>query len=409
MKLRSASLGAETVFGRRRRVRPLYRTAFCLQRPFFGEIGWYHDLFVPVVRGDFYFAGGFISDNIFYYKGEIKMKFTKILAVVLAALMLCMFCACGSTTNTDADTAANADNTANDAKVYNVGVCQLIQHPALDAATEGFVAALNEKLGDSVKIDVQNASGESATCATIVNQFVSNNVDLIMANATPALQAAASATDTTPIVATSITDYASALTIDNWTGKTGMNITGTSDLAPLDQQANMFKELLPDAKTVGIIYCSAEANSKYQADNVEALLKELGFEVKIYTFADSNDIASVVTNACGECDALYVPTDNQLASAADIVDGVAAPAGIPIIAGEAGICKGCGIATLSIDYYSIGYAAGLQAYEILVNGANPADMEIEFATDLTKQYVEDRCNTLGITVPEDYEAIEITE
>ena len=336
------------------------------------------------------------------------MKLTKILSLLLAAIMVCMLCACGTATE-PAKPDDTAGNPVDGGEVYEVGVCQLVQHPALDAATEGFTAALKEKLGDKVTVDVQNASGESATCATIVNQFISNGADLIMANATPALQAAASATEDTPIVATSITDYASALSIDNWTGKTGMNITGTSDLAPLDQQANMFKELLPDAQDIGIIYCSAEANSKYQADNVQDYLEELGFNVNIYTFADSNDIASVVANACTECDALYVPTDNALASAAEIVDGVAAPAKIPIIAGEAGICKACGIATLSIDYYSIGYAAGLQAYEILANGKNPADMDIEFASDLTKQYVEDRCTALNVTVPNDYEAIDMTE
>ncbi|MBQ7161621.1 MAG: ABC transporter substrate-binding protein [Clostridia bacterium] len=332
------------------------------------------------------------------------MKFTKIIALLLAVMTVMALAACGTTKPSD-DTAKTPDTANAGDKTYKVGVCQLVQHPALDAATKGFVTALKDKLGDKVEIDEQNASGESATCATIVNQFVSNSYDLIMANATPALQSAVSATDTIPIVATSITDYASALGIDNWTGKTGMNVTGTSDLAPLDQQAKMFTELLPDVKTVGIVYCSSEANSKYQADVVEAELGKLGFAVKIYTFADSNDIASVVTNACSECDALYVPTDNKLAEAAEIVDGVTSPAGIPVIAGEAGICKGCGIATLSIDYYSIGYAAGVQAYDILVNGKDAGDIEIGFASDLTKQYSPERCTALNITVPEGYEPL----
>lgn len=288
---------------------------------------------------------------------------------------------------------------------YTVGICQLVQHPALDAATEGFKAALTEKLGSDVKFDEQNAAGDSPTCGVIVGNFVSANVDLIFANATPALQAAAAATDKIPIIGTSITDYATALDMDNWTGKTGRNITGTSDLAPLAEQAKMIAELCPDAKTVGILYCSAEANSKYQATVVAAELEKLGIASKEFTSADSNDLAAVTTAACREVDALYVPTDNMLASNAAIIDSVALPAGIPVVAGEEGICKGCGIATLSIDYYSIGYNAGLQAYDILVNGKNPADMEIAFADKLTKEYVADRCEKLGITVPDDYVAV----
>ena len=288
---------------------------------------------------------------------------------------------------------------------YKVFICQLAQHEALDAATQGFKDALKEKLGDKVTFDEQNAAGEPATCTTIVNQFVSGKVDLIFANATGALQAAVSATDSIPIVGTSVTDYATALEMKDWSGKTGINVTGTSDLAPLDKQAEMFKELLPNAKKVGILYCSGEANSKYQATEVAKHLKKLGIETKEYTSADSNDLAQVVTTACAEVDALYVPTDNTMASNAQIINNIAEPAKIPIIAGEKGICVGCGIATLSIDYYSIGKKAGEMAYEILVNGKDPAEMDIGFAEDLTQQYIESRCQALGITVPSGYEAI----
>ena len=288
---------------------------------------------------------------------------------------------------------------------YTVGICQLVQHDALDAATKGFKDVLKEKLGDDVEFDEQNAANDSATCGTIVNQFVSNKVDLIMANATPALQAAAAATADIPIVATSITDYATALEISDWKGKTGSNITGSSDLAPLKEQAEMIKELFPNAKKVGILYNSGEANSKYQATEVTKALKELGIEAKEYTSADSNDLASVTTTACKEVDVLYIPTDNTMASNTGIVNNIAEPAKIPVVAGEVGICKGCGVATLSIDYYSIGKKAGEMAYEILVNGKNPGDMEIEYADSLTKQYMASRCQTLGITVPDAYEAI----
>lgn len=288
---------------------------------------------------------------------------------------------------------------------YTVGICQLVQHDALDAATKGFRDALKEKLGDDVEFDEQNAANDSATCATIANRFVSNKVDLIMANATPALQAAAAATADIPIVATSITDYATALEISDWTGKTGTNITGSSDLAPLKEQAEMIKELFPNAKKVGILYNSGEANSKYQATEVTKALKELGIEAKEYTSADSNDLASVTTTACAEVDVIYIPTDNTMASNTGIVNNIAEPAKIPVVAGEVGICKGCGVATLSIDYYSIGKKAGEMAYEILVNGKKPGDMEIEYADELTKQYMASRCQTLGVNVPDTYEAI----
>ncbi len=327
------------------------------------------------------------------------MKLKRIMAVLLS----CTLAAASLFSMTSCN---DSDGAKADDGVYKVGICQLVQHSALDAATQGFQDALKEKLGDKVEFDYQNASDDPATCTTIVNQFVAGNVDLIMANATPALQAAVSATPDIPIVATSITDYATALDISDWTGKTGINVTGTADLAPLDKQAEMVKTLVPDAKKVGILYCSSEANSKYQSDVVSGYFKEMGLESAEYTFADSNDITQVVTKACSECDVLYIPTDNKAAANTEIINNVAEPAGIPIIAGEEGICKGCGIATLSISYYSIGYNAGLMAYDILANGKDPAEMEIQYATELTHKYMKSRCETLNITVPEDYEAIE---
>lgn len=321
------------------------------------------------------------------------MKMKKILAAVTALSLAAATC-------------VSLSGCGKKSAKYTVGICQLVQHDALDAATKGFKDALKEKLGDDVEFDEQNAANDSATCATIANQFVSNKVDLIMANATPALQAAAAATADIPVVATSITDYATALEISDWTGKTGTNITGSSDLAPLKEQAEMIKELFPEAKKVGILYNSGEANSKYQSTEVTKALKELGIEAKEYTSADSNDLASVVTTACAEVDVIYIPTDNTMASNTGIVNNIAEPAKIPVVAGEVGICKGCGVATLSIDYYSIGKKAGEMAYEILVNGAKPGDMEIEYADELTKQYMASRSKTLGITVPDTYVAIE---
>lgn len=332
----------------------------------------------------------------------------KIIAVVTALMLAASMAACGSGNSDSASSSKNESNTSSaDKTVYEVGICQLVQHDALDAATQGFKDALVEKLGeDGVKFDEQNASGDSATCATIINQFVSSDVDLILANATASLQAAAAGTDTIPILGTSVTDYATALEIDNWTGMTGRNISGTSDLAPLSEQAAMLHELFPDAKNVGILYCSAEANSAYQAETIQQYLEEFGYTCMTYTFADSNDIASVATSAAADSDVIYVPTDNTAASNAEVINNICQPAGVPIVAGEEGICAGCGIATLSINYYDIGYKAGEMGYEILVNGADITKMEVETAANVTKKYVADRCKELNITIPEDYVTIE---
>lgn len=319
----------------------------------------------------------------------------KVTALILAAIMMAMtFTGCGS------------DNQAAGDDVYRIGICQLVQHDALDAATKGFQDALTEKLGDKVTFDVQNASGDSQTCATIANQFVSSDVDLILANATASLQASSAATNTIPILGTSITDYATALEIDDWNGTTGVNISGTSDLAPLNEQAAMINELFPDAEKVGLIYCSAEPNSSYQANIVKAELESLGYTCTEYTFADSNDIAAVTTTAAAESDVIYIPTDNTAASATEVINNVCLPAGIPVVAGEEGICKGCGVATLSINYYDIGYKAGEMAYEILVNGKDVSEMPIAFSETTTKKYNAAQCEALGITVPEDYVAID---
>ena len=292
-----------------------------------------------------------------------------------------------------------------DGTVYTVGICQLVQHEALDAATQGFMDALSEELGDQVTFDVQNAQGDSNTCSTIINSFVSSNTDLILANATPALQAAAAGTNEIPILGTSVTEYGVALDIDNFSGTVGGNISGTSDLAPLDGQADMLAELFPDAKTVGLLYCSAEANSQYQVDTIKAFLEEKGYSCEYYSFSDSNDISAVATNAVASVDVIYIPTDNTAASNAELVNNICLPAGVPIIAGEEGICAGCGVATLSISYYDIGVATGKMAAKILAEGADISTMPIEYAPTFTKKYNVANCEALNITVPDDYVAI----
>ncbi len=229
------------------------------------------------------------------------------------------------------------------AEPFRVGICQLVTHDALDAATQGFMDALTEELGaDNVTFDVQNAAGDSNTCSTIANSFVAENVDLILANATPALQAASAATADIPILGTSVTEYGVALGIDDFTGTVGGNVSGTSDLAPLDQQASMILELFPDVKTVGLLYCSAEANSQYQVDTVKKYLEEKGVACTLYPFADSNDVAAVTQTACDASDVIYVPTDNIVAANTAIVANICLPAGKPVVAGEEGMAKGCG-------------------------------------------------------------------
>ncbi len=295
---------------------------------------------------------------------------------------------------------------AEEAETYTVGICQLVQHEALDAATQGFVDALTEEMGDQVEIlEVQNAQGDSNTCSTIINDFVSKDVDLILANATPALQAAAAGTSEIPILGTSVTEYGVALGIDDFDGTVGGNISGTSDLAPLDQQAAMLNELFPDAKNVGLLYCSAEANSQYQVDTVQAALEELGYTCTQYAFSDSNDLSSVTTTAATESDVIYLPTDNTVASNTEIINNICLPAEVPVIAGEEGICSGCGVATLSISYYDLGVATGKMAARILGDGEDISTMPIEYAPEFTKKYNADICATLGIEVPEDYVAI----
>lgn len=314
----------------------------------------------------------------------------KILAIVLSLVLVVSLAACGGA----------SDDT------INVGVVQLIQHDALDAATQGFVDTLKAEFGDKVVIDVQNASGEATNCTTIVNGFVSSNVDLIMANATAALQAAREGTADIPVLGTSITDYASALKIDNWTGTVGGNVSGTTDLAPLDQQAAMIKELFPEAKKVGLLYCSAEPNSQYQVDEMTKMLEALGFTCAPFAFTDTTNVASVAQAACDASDVIYIPTDNTAANNTEAIANVVIPAGTPVIAGESGICKGCGVATLSIDYYDLGVATGKMAIKILKGEAKVGEMPVEAAAEATKKYNKANAEALKVTIPEDYTEIQ---
>ena len=316
----------------------------------------------------------------------------KLFAIVCAVMLLATLTACGTTA-------------ADDGK-YVIGICQYMPHPALDEATRGFKEAVAEGLGaENVTFDYQDAAGEATNCSTIINGFVASNVDLIMANATPAVAAAYNATEDIPILGTSVTEYGVALGIADFNGTVGANVSGTSDLADLTKQAQMLVDWCPNAEKVALVYCSAEANSKYQVDVVKAELEKKGLECQLFPFTDTSDMLSVTTEACNYADAIYVPTDNTVATYATAIDRICRPAGIPIIAGESNTCAGCGIATMSIDYYDLGYLTGEMAVEILKDGADITKMPIAYVEDVAYLYNEEICAELGITPLPGYEKL----
>ncbi len=311
----------------------------------------------------------------------------KVLCMLLAIAMLCSLCACDSGTS--------------EAK-YEIGIVQLAQHVALDKATEGFQAALKDKLGDDVSFDVQLASGEQTNCSTIVTKFVNDGVDLIMANATPAVIAAKEATATIPIVGTSVTDYVDGGIVAS-NDAPGGNVTGYSDLSDIAAHVELTKKLCPDAKKVAIVYCSAEPNSVIQGNQAKALYEDAGFETVVLTASDVSTISSVVTSACSQANAIYIPTDNLFAENMEAVKNIAVPAKIPVFCGESGMVEAGGVATVAIDYYTLGYKAGEMAYDILANGADPATTPIGFmkAEDMELVINQANADAIGLTIPED--------
>ena len=333
----------------------------------------------------------------------------KLVALLLSAAMCLSLAACGQkdtpSGNSGSGSGAAAGSGSAAQTKYKVGICQLVQHVALDAATQGFIDALNETLPGQVEIENKNASGEANNCGTIVNGFVSEGVDLILANATGALTAAASATADIPILGTSITAYGVALDIDDFNGTVGGNISGTSDLADLSKQADMITEWFPETQKVGLLFCSAEPNSLYQVQEVAKYLSAKGIETQEFAFTDTNDVTAVTQAAADYADVVYVPTDNTAASNTEAIANVLVPAKVPAICGEEGICAGCGVATLSISYYDLGVTTGKMAAKILTGEADISTMPVEF-TDATPKYNAAMCETLGITPLDGYEAIE---
>lgn len=319
--------------------------------------------------------------------------FKKIISAVIAISMLAVMCvsvaSCGKKTK------------------YTIGIVQLAPHVALDAATEGFKQALIDKLGEeNVTFDYQNATGDSTVCTTIVNSFVSKNVDLIMANATAALQAAAAATTTIPVLGTSITEYGVALGLKNFNGTVGGNISGTSDLAPLSDQGQMIVDLFPSAKKIALLYCSGEPNSAYQVKVIKEFLESKGLTATYFSFSDSNDLRSVTEAAAAASDLIYVPTDNTAANSTEIINAISRERKVPVLTGEEGICAGCGTYTLSISYYELGYKTGEMAAKILTGESKISEMPIEYDPNPVKKYNKDNIEFFGLEVPEGYVAIE---
>lgn len=296
------------------------------------------------------------------------------------------------------------------AEPYRVGICQILTHEAVAQAAQGFMDALDEALGKgNVVYDLQDAAGDTSICSLIINDFVAEEVDLIMANGTPALQAAAAATADIPILGSSITEYGVALGIENFTGLVGGNVSGASDLAPLDKQAEMIAELFPEARTVGLLYCSAEANSLYQVETVKAHLEAMGLSAIPYPFLDSNEMAAVVQTACDHADVLYIPTDNTVAANATIVDNLCQPMGIPVITGDTGTCAIAGAAVIGISYYDLGVVTGQMAAQVLTGEKNISEMPIAYVDKVTHQYNPLICEALGITPPNDYVPLAIQD
>lgn len=340
----------------------------------------------------------------------------KTLAFLLSlGLTVSMLAGCGSKTNettaaADAQTESAADEKESGAdesgsaaattsdKTYKIGVLQYVQHDALDASNEGFFAALDD-LGVKYDADQQNAAGEASSCQTIAETLVNNGNDLIFAIATPAAQSVAGTTADIPILLTAVTDPAESGLIES-NDAPGGNVTGTSDLTPVTEQIDLLKELIPDAKTVGVLYCSAESNSVLQADMAKEACKAAGLEAADYTVSSSNEIQTVVESMIGKVDAIYAPTDNMIAAGMATVAMIANENKIPVICGEEGMVKEGGLATYGINYYKLGYKTGEMAAKVLTEGADPASMPVEYlsAEECSLLINKETADTLGIDV-----------
>ncbi|MBE6344364.1 MAG: ABC transporter substrate-binding protein [Spirochaetaceae bacterium] len=299
-----------------------------------------------------------------------------------------------------------SDKSASEEGTYKIGVIQLVEHVALDASYKGFVDGLAEEGfvdGENISIDYQNAQGEQANCVTIAQKLVNDKADLILAIATPAAQAVAAQTRTIPILITAVTDPASAKLVAS-NEAPGGNVTGTSDLTPVEEQMKLIKQIVPSAKKIGFLYCSSEQNSKFQIDIAKDICDELGLEYADYTVSNSNEIQQVVQSMVGKVDAIYTPTDNMIAAGMATVAMVAVPAKIPVFAGEEGMTSIGGVATYGINYYELGKQTAKQAVAILRDGKNPAEMPIEYLATCDLFVNEEMAKSISLELPEEIKA-----
>ncbi len=325
----------------------------------------------------------------------------KLLSVILASVITVSMAACSGDAKTEDSAAPEASSEA-----YKIGVVQLVEHPALDQAYTGFVDGLKEaglEEGKDFVIDYQNAQGEQANCQTIASKLVNDQNDLIYAIATPAAQAVAATTETIPVLVSAVTDPADAKLVKS-NEAPGTNISGTSDLTPVKEQMELLTQLLPEAKTVAMLYCSSESNSKFQVEIAKAAAAELGLETIEATVSSSAEIQQVVESLAGKADAIYAPTDNMIAAGMPTVSMIATSAGMPVIVGESGMVENGGLATYGINYYELGKLTGAMAVEILKNGANPAEMPVQYLTNCDLTINKAIAETLNVTIPEDLAA-----
>ncbi len=297
------------------------------------------------------------------------------------------------------------DKAADNAKAqYNIGVVQLVEHSALDAANKGFLDGLASKgYKDNIKIDQQNAQADQSNLQNIAQRFVNNKVDLICAIATPAAQTVANATSTIPIVATAVTDYEEAKLVET-NAKPGTNVTGTTDMNPIEQQVDLILRLVPNAKTIGVIYCSSEVNSQKQVAIMKAYTESKGIGVLEATVSTVNDIQQAAQSLVGKVDAIYVPTDNIIASAAPTLASITIPAKLPVVPGEENVVREVGVATIGIDYYKLGFQTGEMAADILSGKAKPADMPIQVLKEMSISINEEYAKAIGLEIPADIKA-----
>lgn len=313
-----------------------------------------------------------------------------------------MSCSNANTEEKEGSTTESSENVESDGKTYTIGVNQLVQHDALDASRQGFIEGLKEKgfeEGKNLKIDYQNAQGDMAIAKTISDQFVTSKVDMIFAIATSSLQASYNATKDIPIVFTAVTDPIDAGVANSWESS-GTNVTGTSDMVSMEEQLDLLTELVPDIKTLGVIYNSSEANSLAQVQELKKEAEKRNIDIKEISVTTVNEINQNLSAALGSIDALYAPTDNTVASAYDLVGNLCINKNIPILCGEeAGVSKG-GLCSIGIDYFKLGKEAGYKAAEIL-NGKAPSDIEISTLSDMSITINTDVVEKLNITVPDD--------